>query len=54
MAIGLSLAMVSPTLAQDDEAIELSPFAVTATEGYTATITVSGTGLHTLLIRVPL
>jgi len=54
MAIGLSLAMVSPTLAQDDEAIELSPFAVTATEGYTATNTISGTGLNTPLINVPM
>lgn len=54
MAAGLSTALMSPAFAQEDETIELSPFAVTATEGYTATNTISGTGLNTPLINVPM
>jgi len=54
IALGLSAAILSPALAQDDEAYTLSPFTVTAAEGYTATSTISGTGLNTPLINVPM
>ncbi len=54
IAIGLSTAIISPVLAQDDETYTLSPFSVTGTDGYTATSTISGTGLNTPLINVPM
>ena len=54
IALGSSSAIFLSGYAQDDETIELSPFSVTATEGYTATSTISGTGLNTPLINVPM
>ncbi|MBT5815558.1 MAG: TonB-dependent receptor [Opitutales bacterium] len=55
IALGLSVAILSPALAQEDKDVfELSPFSVTATDGYTATNTISGTGLNTPLINVPM
>ena len=43
----LALALAPLATAQDDEAFTLSPFTVEATQGYTATSTISGTGLNT-------
>ncbi len=54
IALGLSAAIFSPAIAQDDEAYTLSPFTVQAADGYTATSTISGTGLNTPLINVPM
>lgn len=54
IALGFSTAIASSGFAQDDEAIELSPFTITATDGYAATNTISGTGLNTPLINVPM
>jgi len=53
-AFGLSAAIATTAIAQNDETYTLSPFTVTATEGYTATNTISGTGLSTPLINVPM
>lgn len=53
-ALGLSAVVASSAIAQDDESYTLSPFSVSATEGYTATNTISGTGLNTPLINVPM
>jgi iron complex outermembrane receptor protein len=54
IAIGSSSAIFLSGYAQDNDTIELSPFSVTATDGYTATNTISGTGLNTPLINVPM
>ncbi len=54
MALGLSTAIASLALGQTDEAYVLDPFSVAGTEGYTATNTISGTGLSTPLINVPM
>jgi iron complex outermembrane receptor protein len=50
----LALALAPLATAQDDEAFTLSPFTVEATRGYTATSTISGTGLNTPLANVPM
>ncbi len=54
IALGLTAAIFSPAIAQEEESYTLSPFSVSATEGYTATNTISGTGLNTPLINVPM
>lgn len=54
IALVSSTAILSSGLAQDDETFTLSPFSITATDGYTATNTISGTGLNTPLINVPM
>ncbi|MBT5815836.1 MAG: TonB-dependent receptor [Opitutales bacterium] len=54
IALVTSIAIISSGLAQDDDAFVLDPFSVTATQGYTATNTISGTGLSTPLKNVPM
>ena len=54
IALGSSSAIFLSGYAQDGDTIELSPFSVTGTEGYTATNTISGTGLSTPLMNVPM
>ncbi|MFL3656855.1 MAG: TonB-dependent siderophore receptor [Opitutales bacterium] len=54
IAIGSSSAIFLSAYAQDNDTIELSPFSVTAAEGYSATSTISGTGLNTPLMNVPM
>ena len=50
----LALAVVPLATAQDNETFTLDPFTVEATQGYTATSTISGTGLNTPLSNVPM
>ncbi|HCR29127.1 MAG TPA: hypothetical protein DIV79_03825 [Opitutae bacterium] len=54
IAFGLAYAAVSAVFGQGDAAYTLDPFTVQATEGYTATNTISGTGLSTPLSDVPM
>ena len=54
VAFGLVYAAVSAAFGQGDAAYTLDPFTVQATEGYTATNTISGTGLSTPLSDVPM
>ena len=54
IALASSSAIFLSGYAQDGDSIELSPFSVTATDGYTATNTISGTGLNTPLMNVPM
>ena len=54
IAFGLVYAVVSAAFGQGDAAYTLDPFTVQATEGYTATNTISGTGLSTPLSDVPM
>ena len=54
IAFGLLYTAASVAYGQGDEAYTLDPFSVQATEGYTATNTISGTGLSTPLSDVPM
>ncbi|MEC7906411.1 MAG: TonB-dependent receptor plug domain-containing protein, partial [Verrucomicrobiota bacterium] len=54
IAFGLLYTAASVAYGQGDEAYTLDPFTVQATEGYTATNTISGTGLSTPLSDVPM
>jgi len=54
IAFGLFYGVSSVAYGQGDETYSLDPFTVTAAEGYTATNTISGTGLNTPLINVPM
>ena len=54
IACGLFYAASSAAYGQGDDAYTLDPFTVQATEGYTATNTISGTGLSTPLQNVPM
>ena len=54
IAFGLIYTAASVAYGQGDEAYTLDPFSVQATEGYTATNTISGTGLSTPLSDVPM
>ncbi len=55
MALFCSALLATYAFAQDDdEVFELDPFVVTNTEGYTATNTISATGLNTPLINLPM
>lgn len=50
----IACAAVLPLFGEEEEVFELSPFAVEATEGYTATNTISGTAMNTPLKNVPM
>jgi len=54
IAFGLLYTAASVAYGQGDEAYTLDPFTVTAAEGYTATNTISGTGLSTPLVNLPM